>query len=79
MGALMLLTGIHNAVAATTIVRVKDPIVLAQWVAGRVSPLNGDALLPSAQHLPRIAAWKIAVAVFFHLFFAIIYVVMSAL
>ena len=63
MGGLMVLTGFHDAFAGTRIVEAP------QW----------DAPYPNSPSLPRIAAWKIVAAVFLHLFFAMVYVVIGAI
>lgn len=69
MGALMVLTGWHDAIAGTTIVRV-------------TGIYDGHGPRPEATrrlHLPPIAAWKIVMAVLLHAFFAFVFVLMSAI
>jgi uncharacterized membrane protein YccC len=56
-------TSIHDAVAGTTIVH----------------PSKWGAPYPNPPSLPRIAAWKVVAAVFFHLFFAMVYVLIGVL
>jgi hypothetical protein len=79
MGVLMGLTGWHDAFAGTKIVRVAESITWEQWQADSVSSLNEDTGFPSVVEPPRIVSWKIALAIFLHLFFAMGYVILGAL
>jgi uncharacterized RDD family membrane protein YckC len=63
MGVIMVATGFHDAFVGTTIVQA------SKW----------DTPHPNPPILLRIPAWKIASAVFLHLFFAMVYVVIGAL
>jgi hypothetical protein len=73
MGAIMFLTGWHDTVAGTTIVRVADATAWGQWRAGSVTSL------PDVPRPRPMAAWKIAMAVLVHLFFTMVYMIFSAI
>lgn len=66
MGALMVLTGWHDAVAGTTIARFTEIDIQ-------------HSSRSEAARCPRIAAWKIMLATLLHGFFGFVYVVISAI
>lgn len=80
MGALMVATGAHDAFAGTTIARVADNTAWEGWRRVRSAPSSKwDAAYPSLRSPSRMAAWKIALAVLLHLFFAMVNTVCAAL
>ena len=79
MGALMFCAGLHDTIAGTKIVQVVDATAWDRWEARSISSLNSDAVFPNVACPPRIAIWKIAMAVLFHLFSAMVYMVSGTL
>lgn len=78
IGAVMVATGAHNAFSGTTIARVADHTASEGWWGGRsLSSSKWDPAYASLPSPPRIAAWKIAVAVLLHLFFATVFVLIG--
>jgi hypothetical protein len=71
MGALMLLTGAHDAFAGTTIVAAVDKSSEKEFVGTESRSLATD--------VSKVAAWKIALAVFLHVFFVYVFVFACAL
>jgi uncharacterized RDD family membrane protein YckC len=77
MGALSVLTGMHDAIAGTTIARIADATVWDRWWSGITPAENGDALDTSAPPA-RVGSWKIVVAILVHLAAVPCYAVLSA-
>jgi hypothetical protein len=73
MGALMFWTGWHDTIAGTKIVQIVNATVWDRWGASSISSLNSDAVFPNVPRPPRIAIWKIAMAIPFHMYFAALY------
>lgn len=79
MGAVMLWTGWHDTIAGTKIIQLIDEAAWKRWWVCSKSLLSSDARFTNVLHAPRIATSKIAMSVFLHLFFAMIYAVLSAI
>jgi hypothetical protein len=73
MGALMFLTGVHDTVAGTTIVLATGATARDRWRA------DSDTLFLDVPRPPRVAAWKIAMAVPLLPFFTMVYMILSAI
>ncbi len=75
----LIFTGVHDGIAGTKVIQPVNPAAWDRWWACSASSLNPDAVFPDVPRPPRIAIWKIALAILFHLFSAMASIIGGAM